>query len=201
MIDPTHWENLQQADPGDVCRRSGAEYRSEEEAYLLKVLSDQVRVSPFTRQVEWLDSAEHPKPPGFHYWLLTVCYLLGAKDISPRGEWAPYRALPYGQFFFRGNHEIPTAAVADRYGDDGSAFLEAAQRLDGAPENGYGDYAATLPLLPRVPLLYVLWEGDEEFPPRVNVMFDPTISEHLMVDAILSGCEIATKALVAAGDR
>jgi hypothetical protein len=37
---------------------------------------------------------------------------------------------------------------------------------------------------PRVPLYYLLWEGDEEFPARMSVLFERSIEESLAADAI-----------------
>jgi hypothetical protein len=41
-----------------------------------------------------------------------------------------------------------------------------------------------LEVFPKVPLAYILWEGDEEFPPKVAVLFDSTIQFHLPLDMI-----------------
>lgn len=195
MIDPTHWQKLADADPADVCRRSGASFVEGQGHYVLRVLADDLHIDPTARQVRWARPSAKPKPPGFHHWLLSVVYLLGAQDVQPCGEWVAHRGLPYGQFFFRGPHELPTSAIAEAFGSDGRRFLTAAERLGGR-RSDFAECAAVLPVLPRVPLLYVLWEADDEFPARASILFDRTVSEHLLVDAVLSACEITTKALV-----
>ena len=40
------------------------------------------------------------------------------------------------------------------------------------------------PVLPRVPVVMVLWERDEEYPARLSVLFDASIAQHLPLDAI-----------------
>jgi hypothetical protein len=35
-----------------------------------------------------------------------------------------------------------------------------------------------------VPLAYVLWRGDEEFPPRISILLDATVETHLPLDII-----------------
>jgi hypothetical protein len=36
----------------------------------------------------------------------------------------------------------------------------------------------------RIPLYYLLWEGDDEFKPRVNVLFDRSIEAVFAADGI-----------------
>jgi hypothetical protein len=55
-------------------------------------------------------------------------------------------------------------------------------------------------LLPRVPLLYELWPGDDEIPTSATILFDASVSRQLPVDALLAGCEIASRAILAAAD-
>jgi hypothetical protein len=45
------------------------------------------------------------------------------------------------------------------------------------------------PVLPRVPVQLILWQGDEELPPESTILFDATISDYLPAEdiAVLSG--------------
>ena len=46
------------------------------------------------------------------------------------------------------------------------------------------DSAWRLKPFPRIHLYYLLWEGDDEFPPRLSVLFDRSIENVLAADAI-----------------
>ena len=35
------------------------------------------------------------------------------------------------------------------------------------------------PVLPRIPVQLILWQGDEELPPESTILFDATISDYL----------------------
>ena len=48
----------------------------------------------------------------------------------------------------------------------------------------FGDKAFALTVFPKVPLAYVLWKADEEFPAQVTVMFDSTIQNQFSLDGI-----------------
>jgi hypothetical protein len=61
--------------------------------------------------------------------------------------------------------------------------MQAGIRLWGV-EIAFGDKAFVLTALPKVPLAYVLWKEDPEFPARMTVLFDATIQNHFSLDGI-----------------
>jgi hypothetical protein len=207
MIDATHWEKLCAMDPADVTARSLAAYDAQSAEYRLRILTDEIRISPRRHTVAWAPGARATpssapradKPPGFNYWLVSVVYLLTAKALPLTGSWVSATSLPYGEFFFRGPHALPTEAVAAAFGDRPEVFERAAKALGGKrpiSEQSRMRGALVLPALPRVPILAQFWERDEEFPARANFLFDSTAGEHLMVDAILALSAIVSKRLV-----
>ena len=218
MIDAMHWEKLRAMHPRDVTARSLADYDAPSAEYRLRILTDEVRISPEKRAVAWPPDAgadastalragpstplRAGKPPGFNYWLVSVVYLLSAKALPPKGDWVSATSLPYGEFFFRGPHALATEAVASAFADRPEAFVRAAETLGGkpwpaapGPEQSRRGGAFVLPALPRVPMLVQLWERDEEFPARASFLFDSTAGDHLMVDAIWSLSAIVAKRL------
>ena len=196
MIDEIHWESLAGMQPAEVCRRSMATYDGHSGCYEIPILDRRVSIDPSARTVAWSHGTQAAaETPGFNYWLVSINYLLGAKELPPAGEWVNARSLPYGEFFFRGPHELPTKAVAEAFGRDPEAFLRAGRSLGGR-EDVDGDASVVLPVLPRVPLKYILWRADEEFPSRVQILFDRNTPEHLRVDAILAACWLTSAALV-----
>ena len=48
----------------------------------------------------------------------------------------------------------------------------------------FGDKSIAVDVLPRIPIIYILWAGDEEFPTRAGVLFDGTIGSHFTLDII-----------------
>ena len=46
------------------------------------------------------------------------------------------------------------------------------------------DAAICLRPFPRIPVYYLLWGGNEEFPAKFSILFDRSIDHHLPADAI-----------------
>ena len=85
--------------------------------------------------------------------------------------------------FFVGPHELRTANVLERYGNDPQAFHRAVAALDGRMVD-MADAAGRLLPFPRIPLYFLLWFADEEFPARLRILFDRSIEHFLPADAI-----------------
>jgi hypothetical protein len=89
--------------------------------------------------------------------------------------------------------------VLKTFGPAPERLLEAARALDGEPL-ALGDVAVRIPALPRVPIAYVLWRGDEEFPPGVSVVFDASVEGYLDAEVLTALAELTSRRLVAAAE-
>ena len=97
--------------------------------------------------------------------------------------------------FFKGPHELKVAPLLDRYGNDAEGFKKAAEYLEGEPLD-MADVAYKFLPFTRIPLYYLLWEGDEEFEPRISVLFDRSIEHSLPADAIWGLITLVSDALL-----
>ena len=70
-----------------------------------------------------------------------------------------------------------------RYGNDLDGFGKAAESIGGKALD-MADVAYAFQAFPKVPLYYLFWEGDEEFRPRLSILFDRSIERHLAADII-----------------
>lgn len=201
MIHEAHWERLASLSPEDVCRRTGARYDSSNGYYVLPLLDRCVHVCPIKRTVQWGDKRQQAeRAPGFHVVLFSTVYLIEAKEMNSSRQWVTGESLRAGDFFFRGPHVIPTDKVAQKLGHDRKAFLEASLRL-GGEEIDRGDACVELQVVPRIPVRLVLWLGDEEFPPRVTMLFDRLADEHVPLDALHSMTHLVVALMLETGDK
>ena len=59
-----------------------------------------------------------------------------------------------------------------------------AGRLLGGKETDFGDASFRLWPLPRIPMGYILWRADDEFPAHLVITFDAHIEKHFPLDVV-----------------
>jgi len=179
-----YWEDLRQKNPGEVCRRTGATYSLERKGYILPVLNQRYLILPDEQKIFCLrgDLCEEEKLRDYFY-LMVLLYLLEAKEGEPSSTWISEKEIKGGTTFFRGPHALRVEDLKTALGNAPEAFGRAGKRLGGR-ELLFGDKAFALMVFPKIPLAYILWKGDEEFPPQITVMFDSTIQKHFALDGI-----------------
>lgn len=179
-----YWEELRQKDPNDVCKRTEAIYSGDRQGYILPFLNQKYLILPLEQKILCLRGEICAEEELRDYFYLTILlYLLHAQNIEPTRTWISEKELKGGVTFFRGPHALRVEELKTTFGSNPEYFWQAGKRLGGV-ELFFGDKAFALSPFPRVPLAYVLWRGDEDFPPRITVMFDSTIEKHFSLDGI-----------------
>lgn len=110
------------------------------------------------------------------------------KTSNISGNWISYREIPGASFYFSAFVKRAIDPLKKVFGRNISAFSKAAQRVKGV-EIDAGNVGFEFKVFPGVPLQLILWEGDEEFLPEANIIFDDSIGEILSPEDVawLSG--------------
>jgi hypothetical protein len=185
IVNSFYWEKLLELHPTDVCNRTEGLYNPAREGFLLPVYNLRYLILPKGKKVlrvEWNDQLVVEDLHPFFY-LMVLVYLIEAKEIKPTHTWISEKDLKGGSTFFRGPHSLQVGELENLFGKNPDAFFKAGKKL-GGNELLYGDKGFVLEVFPKVPLAYILWKGDEEFLPRIGVLFDSTIQSHLPLDII-----------------
>lgn len=192
-----YWEELKAMAPSEVCRRSLARYNENENAYELRLLNDDLLVHPEKRKVVRAaqPASENDPPPNFNTVLVSVHYLLRAREVPIANEYVTDSQMTDGAFFFKGPHALPSWRVEKRFGNDATAFMEKGRLIGGAPIK-FGDAGLEFLVLPRIQIAYVLWEADEEFPARSRILFDASADKHFALDVVWAMCNLVTEKLL-----
>lgn len=180
-VHPGLWERLAKGDPREVCKRSGARYDEVAGGYLLDFLKERYLISPSSSCVKGAEGTT--AIPSVDLQVVLITYLLRARAIPLAQRLVAASGLKGGARFFQGAHRLPLDPLVVRYGEAPERFIEKGLSLGGIVER-YGDAAIRLQALPRVPVILVLWRGDNEFPPRLSCLFDASIEHQLPLDAV-----------------
>jgi hypothetical protein len=175
------WKELGSLEPQQIESRIGLSCR--DGRYVVPFLGRDCSVDIPAGHIQVSVSDPLAGDPDFELLLLT--YLLRSMHIDPSGKWVSEKELPGGSNFFSGQHRLPFEALEKRFGEDVAGFRRRCQALQGR-ELEFGDASFAFEPLACIPLACVLYGQDEEFPPRITLLFDSTISYQLPLDMVLA---------------
>jgi hypothetical protein len=162
---------LRESDAAAIAERSGVPFENGE--FRLTVMRWEIRIS-------------HPdlgfRAPDFLSTyvikLLAILYMANAQAIPLANQWVPYRELKDGMFYTKSFSDTVEERVCRRFGDDLEGMRAACEELGGR-EVEQGDLGMVVNTFPRLPLLFIIWRGDEEFEPNARILFDASATSYL----------------------
>lgn len=154
-------------------------------------IADNALLAPFltrTYRIAYPDfdfsDAANPQPIPIQEEVLILHYLLGNPPPYPSGNWVAYREITGAHFYFSAFLKRAVDPLKKTFGSNLDLLIRASERL-GANRIDAGDAGFFLAVFPKVPMEWVVYGGDEEFPAEANILFDQSIG------AILSPEDIA----------
>lgn len=179
------WEILKTLRPADVCKAASVAYDAASMNYRLTSFGMNFSVSMRDKKI----SSTAPGSVvllgklGYFFRLSVLWYLVSAKDIACTSRPVKLEHIKGGEIFTRGSHVLPLDSVANKYGKNREGFIEIGRNLGGEIMT-FGDASLRLAPLPRIPVTLTLWLEDDEFPARLDLMFDSTCDIQLSTDVI-----------------
>ncbi|OGO30964.1 MAG: hypothetical protein A2Z29_01060 [Chloroflexi bacterium RBG_16_56_11] len=180
------------ADIESQCRKSGARYLPAEKSVVLEHLNRSYQIS-FPQGEVMLVGSDEAVPARDK--ILVLHYFINARGTPLSGRMITYKELQEGINYYPTFFKRAISPVVDNFRDKPEMLPEVAKKLGGEKAD-FGDIATTIYAFPRVPVTFVLWLGDGEFPPDGNIMFDSTITDYLPTEDITILCEIIAWRLV-----
>jgi len=193
VVPADYWQQLQAADLRELCPRA-AVMPDGEGGLLVTAFNEEIRVDLKTREIQkggpglW-----RPTVDPFLELMLLV-YLLNAADHPFANEMVGALDLKDAQFF-QGPHELKTDRLIAKFGDHPELLLAAGEALGGNSQQ-LADAAICVRPFPKIPVYYLLWRADAEFPAKVSILFDRSIEAHLPADAIWGIVSVTTDKLL-----
>jgi hypothetical protein len=118
--------------------------------------------------------------------LLVLMYIKQAGKHSLSGKWVAFRDLKDGIIRSESFHGACEVSLARMYEKNKEYFINKLNAIGAVTVSGFSsEHSYVIHPLPKVPLLILLWTGDEEFGAECKVLLDATATDFLDVEALL----------------
>lgn len=169
-------------------------------AHLLRNTEKQssIRMSCFNRTVTinipgFFFSTAGTGDIGMREKILILHYLCTADGFPLQERQVNFKQLRSAAPYFPLFEKRCIQPLVSLYLQDTGMLTERLQMLGGTSES-FGDFSVRLNAFPRVPVVFLAWHGDDEFPARGDILFDAGIEHYLSGEDIVVMCQqIVTK--------
>ena len=181
QLDPLLWPALREQDPAELASRCWVESQKDG-SFRFSFLDRECRVDPRSETI-FIARNSGFREASFMEALAVLSYLAKGSPATPNGNLVTEKDLRGGALFFQGPHALLKKPVVKRFQSQPGDMVKAGEALGGVAVN-YGDAAVKLRPFPKIPVIYVLHRGDEEFDAKLVIIFDETIQNHMALDVI-----------------
>jgi hypothetical protein len=185
--------SLKEMDLEERAKKAGADYQKGEDG--AKIIID-FFAEPYHihfPQIEFYSPSK--KTVSLITRILLLHYLIRADGSPLTGKWVGYKDIPGGLLYAGVFARRVIEPLVRKFGNSAKWFKEIGKKLGGKSVE-VGDASFILHAFPFIPLQYVLWEGDEEFPPSVQLLFDASVDHYLSLEDIVVLGQMATGRLI-----
>jgi len=177
-------KELEGKNPKRVADQCGATFEATADgntSLVLNFLNREVLISGPNWDLSFKDTGDEVP---IQQQVLILHYLNGAAGVNVAGEWIAYQEVPDGKFYLDAFLRRAKNPLVQAFGGHPERLLPVTREVYGAKPFEQGDHAVVVQAFPLVPVALILWEGDDEFPPEGNLLFDRSISEILSAEDI-----------------
>lgn len=162
----------------------------------LRFFGQDYQIDPATGEISEKDD---PKASVDFNTAMSIYNLFYYSKEKPRlsGEWVPFRDVPRAGVFTKAFFEQTVEPFARTFNGHLPELLEAGESL-GYERIAYSDAGFEARAFDCLPIRFLFWDGDEEFPAKANVLFDKNIVEFVHEETVVLIAASGLKRLVQA---
>lgn len=190
-------------DPKEVAERCGVEYDEEKQQF-------HIRLMGFRYLVDFPEFAVHKEDENEEgaFLLLDMVpakiivlrFLISAQVVKSSGKYLTYREVPWGEVYFRQFEGRCLMRLKFGFGFKLDKFAEGMEKIPGVKKLSLGDVSYEFEFINGLHVRFILWAGDEEFPPSSQILFEDNFPYAYQAEdlAVVGDISISTlKALAA----
>ena len=103
--------------------------------------------------------------------IIVLRFLISGQMVKSAGKYLTYREVPWGEVYFRQFEGRCLARLKFGFGFKIDAFCAAMEKME-AEKISMGDAAYEFEFINGLHVRFILWEGDDEFPPSSQILFE-----------------------------
>ncbi|WP_035292131.1 DUF3786 domain-containing protein [Clostridium sp. KNHs214] len=161
-------DTLKNYNPQEIVKNTGCKYDEDKKEFTVKIMGQDYIVKYPLGEVLNGDYSEIEKYPTK---TLILRYLINAKGVAPINHDITYRDVPGGEVYYNNFYGRCILRLIRTFGKDLDKFRKAFQNIP-KEEVHMGDIAYKFQFINNVYVTFALWEGDDEFPPSAQILFD-----------------------------
>lgn len=190
-------------DPKEAAERCGVEYDEEKQQF-------HIRLMGFRYLVDFPEFAVHKEDENEEgaFLLLDMVpakiivlrFLISAQVVKSSGKYLTYREVPWGEVYFRQFEGRCLMRLKFGFGFKLDKFAEGMEKIPGVKKLSLGDVSYEFEFINGLHVRFILWVGDEEFPPSSQILFEDNFPYAYQAEdlAVVGDISISTlKALAA----
>ena len=142
-------------------------------------------------KIKFLGTVVCLSPSGFQeeasVWakLLTLVYIKQSGKAPAQGKWVNFRDLRGGSIKAESFHIECELEIAKLLETDSTALMDKLTSMGAEKADGFSaDHSFILQPLPKIPLLILLWEPDDEFGADCKVLLDSSAVDYLDIESL-----------------
>ena len=162
-------------DPKEAAGRCGVEYDEEKQQF-------HIRLMGFRYLVDFPEFAVHKEDENEEgaFLLLDMVpakiivlrFLISAQVVKSSGKYLTYREVPWGEVYFRQFEGRCLMRLKFGFGFKLDKFAEGMEKIPGVKKLSLGDVSYEFEFINGLHVRFILWAGDEEFPPSSQILFE-----------------------------
>ena len=177
-------EELAKKDIQRQCKLAGADYKVIRAGEVLISLLLMERVYQIRYPQGEVTCRDDSQNVGLMEKAILLRYLNNAREASGEEKLIGFNELPSGSFYNPAFSQSVVKPFINFFGKELQKLKWAAKRLEGV-EVPFGDVGMRISFLPKVKISFIIWEGDDEFPPRGKILFNSHITSYLSTEGIV----------------
>lgn len=167
-------EEYQKIDPKEAALRCGLTYDEENQQFHIRLMGYRYLVD-FPK---FAVHKEREEEEGVFLLLdavpakiIVLRFLIFGQLVKSSGKYLTYREIPWGEVYFRQFEGRCLTRLKFSFGSKLPAFEAAMEKLH-AKKINMGDAAYEFEFINGLHVRFILWAGDEEFPPSSQILFE-----------------------------